>query len=362
MGSPRSGAGGWRSLDARAQLDLLRTASLVVERAPDLHTAIDATLRAVAERLGAQRVALAVPDGPDLVERASWAPSGSRTTSCPELLQQVADQRRVIVDTCHLPWIGVPVQAANAFHGVLEIVGARLHPAAGLVETLAEVGIHLGRSFERDALAQARLALEDSQTAFIARAAHDLRGPLATLGVSATTLLARYERLSPAERDDLAATLEQSLGRVRQLIAWLVDVDDLANGRRRPNALPVTLAAATRAAVAALDAPPPVITIDADEEAVALADPAVVGEILTILLLDAARRGGPSVRVTVSSDAQVASVSVIHAGHSTPGFGLDLTLAHRLARAVGGDLVDDRDGLEGAGYVLTLPTAAAAAA
>jgi signal transduction histidine kinase len=59
---------------------------------------------------------------------------------------------------------------------------------------------------------------------FVRRAAHELREPLATLGVAASTLSARRDRLSPDQQDQLLDDIARSVELLRSVVDRLVDL------------------------------------------------------------------------------------------------------------------------------------------
>jgi signal transduction histidine kinase len=73
---------------------------------------------------------------------------------------------------------------------------------------------------------------------FVRRAAHELREPLATLGVAASTLSARRAQLTPEQQDQLLADIGRSVELLRTVVDRLVDLleadDDLWAGVPEP--------------------------------------------------------------------------------------------------------------------------------
>ena len=92
---------------------------------------------------------------------------------------------------------------------------------------------------------------------------------------------------------------------------------------------------------------------DADDRRIHL-DAAVSGRRLAMTVRD----HGPGLsRQVVRRLFRPFSKSASDAAHSAPGVGLGLALSRRLARSLGGDLRLDKNGPEGASFVLTVPVA-----
>lgn len=221
--------------------------------------------------------------------------------------------------------------------------------------------------------------LDRMRSEFVANAAHELRTPLTTVSAMASLLAAQRDRLSAAELDGAFDALGRQGERARSLVSSLLDLSRLETGSVRITMAPTPVAEVVAQALET--APPPdgsAVTVDVPDELTAVTDADRLHEIVVNLLTNAYRYGGPSVSVSAHNGAGSIRLSVTDDGEGvpegfvgelfqpfsrassvtgTPGSGLGLTISHRLAKAVGGDLVYE-PGDRGARFVVTLRVAA----
>jgi signal transduction histidine kinase len=211
---------------------------------------------------------------------------------------------------------------------------------------------------------------------FVANAAHELRTPLTTVSGMATLLATQREKLSAQELDAAFDALGRQGQRARQLVTSLLDLSRLEAGRVPVQLVPTDV---RRAVAHALEtAPPPgsvAVTVDVPEGLRASADESRLSEILVNLLTNAYRYGGPHVTVRGTRDADAVVLSVVDDGPGvpedfvdelfqpfsrssdvtgTPGSGLGLTISHRLAAALGGELTYEPAAPRGACFAVRL--------
>ena len=309
-------------------------------------------------------IALDPPDGPSLV-----GPSAEPETAFVEARAEGADRHRWRLVAQHRAGsIGAAVGALRRRQlalalGVLGVLGA----AVALVA----------------AQARRQRALADRQLAFVAGVSHELRTPLAVLrsagenlsdGVVGADAARRYGAVVRDEAARLADMVETVLTyagadaaaprRVRVPVADVV-ADALAQARPILDEAGTDVALAFAPSLPALDA-----------------DPAAVATALRNLLGNAARHGGPHVRVE-SAPAELGGAPAVAlvvsddgpgfepdldafepfvrgrraAEAQTPGSGLGLALVRRVAEAHGGEVVAGRSEAGGARVALTLPAA-----
>lgn len=221
--------------------------------------------------------------------------------------------------------------------------------------------------------------LDRMRSEFVANAAHELRTPLTTVSAMASLLAAQRDRLTAAELDGAFDALGRQGERARSLVSSLLDLSRLETGSVRITMTPTRVAEVVAQALET--APPPdgsAVAVDVPDGLTAVTDADRLHEIVVNLLTNAYRYGGPSVSVSAHNGAGNVRLAVTDDGEGvpegfvgelfqpfsragsvtgTPGSGLGLTISHRLAKAVGGDLAyEPGDG--GARFVVTLRAAA----
>ncbi len=218
--------------------------------------------------------------------------------------------------------------------------------------------------------------LEAARDQFIANAAHELRTPLATLAGLGEILADHLHDMSEAQLAAALAALRRQGERASALVANLLDLSQLDGGRVRFAFETVGVAAAARRALDSAP-PPPGTTADVDipEGLRVRVDAVRFEQVLTNLLINAYRYGGPKVRIEGRIQCETACIAVADDGLGVPvdllprlfevfargsnaeshgGSGIGLALCHRLVEAFGGDLRYDPDG-SGARFTILLP-------
>jgi signal transduction histidine kinase len=259
---------------------------------------------------------------------------------------------------------------------------AQIGPAAELQPDTSrdEIG-DLSRAF---ATMQQRLReQEQARRSFVATASHELRTPLTSLRMMLDMLIddldARPADVASARTQ--AANADRQADRLSQLAADLLDLSRIDAGAPLRVEL-VELDAVARSVIAELDVrlagDPRRVVLDADAGRWAVGDPGGVAQILRILLDNAVHHGEGEIRVAVQDRNGVAGVVVQDDGPGVPpedreriferfargtqaapgGFGLGLAIARELARGMDGEVAIE-DGVTGAGFALTLPSAPA---
>ncbi|GAA3971328.1 sensor histidine kinase KdpD [Actinomadura viridis] len=240
------------------------------------------------------------------------------------------------------------------------------------------------------ALRQQRLTAEAEQvrplaeadrirTALLNAVGHDLRTPLASARAAVDGLRSPDVAWDEGDRDELADTAAESLGRLDRLVTDLLDMSRLQAGmltvsRRRVAVADVVPRAADgpeRSRVhLRLSGPLPEV----------LADPALLVRVLDNLVANAVRHNPPGEPVLLTASAHAGRVEfrVIDRGPGIPpaewdavfvpfqrlgdrgtgaGVGLGLALSRGLAEAMGGTLVPEETPGGGLTMVVTLPSA-----
>jgi two-component system, OmpR family, sensor kinase len=253
----------------------------------------------------------------------------------------------------------------------------RLHPT----RTDTEVG-RLAAAFDQmvDALDTAIARAERTEEAmrtFLADASHELRTPIAALQASAETLL--REQPPRPDRDAIEAAIARDAARLGRLTG---DLLGLARLEARHRFVPLELSALAREAAGqvASRAPGVQVTLSLDERSAVAGDPDALRRLLANLLdnaLAAVPVVDPVIGITVEpghdqvelritdngpgipeSDRERVFDRFLRLDSRTPGHGLGLAIARRIAREHGGDLVCCPSP-SGATFSLSLPRPAA---
>ncbi len=219
-----------------------------------------------------------------------------------------------------------------------------------------------------------RKRLEAARDEFIHNAAHELRTPLATLAGLGELLATHLHEMSADQVERSLAALQRQGERASVLVANLLDLSQLESGRVRLQLASVDAAAAARRALDA--APPPentTVTLAVPAGLTVWADAPRLDQVLTNLLTNAYRYGGPRVRVDGEPVPGGALVCVSDDGPGIPadllprlfepfirgphteahgGSGIGLALCRRLIEAFGGTI--RYEPVEGARFVIRL--------
>ncbi len=303
-------------------------------------------------------VILAAEPAADTMDEGAWAAARWTWTK-----QEGAGQ-----GTSTLPgatWRFLPLKTARGPLGVLGVrSAARLNePQTQALTALAD---QAAVAWERVRLAteSARTAaMEDTQrlrTALLASLGHDLRTPLTGIQGAAGTLRNSWAQLTAETRADLLDSIEQDVRRMVRFLANITDLTRLETGQINPRLAPVPLGEAVEAAGMRLAGAPFLAVHMPQPEPVALADPALLEQVLVNLLENAAKyapegslihvRGsveGHEVRLSVADEGVgIPARDLPHVFDSffratrgdrvAPGTGLGLAIARGMIEAMGG--------------------------
>src|SRR4051794_12896838 len=153
-----------------------------------------------------------------------------------------------------------------------------------------------GRRLASQAREATTLADVDRQrTALLAAVGHDLRTPLSAIKASVSSLRADDVEWSPAQRDELLATVEAGADRLDALVSNLLDASRLQTGALAVQARAVGLDEVVGSAVLSLPTGGERIEIDVPEDLPLVhADPGLLERVLANLLDNALRHSGDS--------------------------------------------------------------------
>ena len=244
------------------------------------------------------------------------------------------------------------------------------------MESLEEHADVIGFALDRVTLTETRQSVEISKAQFLANAAHELRTPLASI-VGFSELFADGLEKMPedAVREGLAAIVRQGR-RMSSLVSDLLDLTQMELGKARLTIQPITLSHSVEQSIANATPPGgPSVRVDVDRSIEVLADGKRLDQILTNLLANAFRYGGPNVSVHASQQDGLVRVVVADDGPGVPedlrpelfepfsralsvqateGSGLGLAIVRSLVEAFGGRVSYEPGEPSGARFVVEL--------
>ncbi len=224
----------------------------------------------------------------------------------------------------------------------------------------------LGQANARLAAANRNLvAAAEDMTQFLAVTAHELRTPIRVVTGAADLLAGHWTELADPERAELLESMRTSGARLRRLLDDLLTAARLESGaveiRSRPTGVRQLLLDTVALVLAAH--PDLVVAVDCEPEVSAVVDPERLEQMIANYLTNAARYGGPPVRIEAATANGQVVVAVCDRGPGVPaelaprlfekfargpedrGTGLGLFIVRQLARAHGGDAwYERRDG------------------
>jgi PAS domain S-box-containing protein len=221
-----------------------------------------------------------------------------------------------------------------------------------------------------------RKRLEAARDQFIANAAHELRTPLATLAGLGEILAEHLHEMSQEQVAQSLAALRRQGERANALVANLLDLSQLDGGRVRFSLGSVDAAIAARRALDAAPPPPGTdVTVSVPDGLAVWVDPVRFDQVLTNLLTNSYRYGGPNVVIGGAKTDGTVELVVTDDGTGVPadlvsrlfepfargsnaetqgGSGIGLALCRRLVQAFGGEIRYESAG-PGARFTIRLP-------
>lgn len=267
----------------------------------------------------------------------------------------------------------------------LELFGSDL--AASERRLLNVIAVQLEAALEHSDLAEVasemdQLAESDRvRSALLSALSHDLRRPLSAATAAVSGLRSTRGALSPADRDELLATADESLGALGTLITDLLDVSRLEAGVLGVSRTEVEPADVVLPALDELGLGPAQVELDLELDVPAVvADPVLLQRVLVNLLANATRHSPPGERVRISTSAFGGSVEIRVVDHgpgipperredvfvpfqrlgdtdNTTGLGLGLALSKGFVEGMGGTLTPEDTPGGGLTMVVALPAA-----
>ncbi|MEX2556877.1 MAG: PAS domain S-box protein [Actinomycetota bacterium] len=203
-----------------------------------------------------------------------------------------------------------------------------------------------------------RRRLEDLRDEFIENAAHELRTPLATLAGLGQVLAIHLKEMTDEQIEESLAALKRQGERASTLVANLLDLSQVESGRATLRLEGVDLATTIRGALGSAPAPEGrTVSVLVAEGLRVRADPVRLEQVVTNLLVNAYRYGGPHIEVHahevhpyiefwVEDDGAGVSPDLVPRlfepftrgknARAISGSGIGLALVRRLVEAFGG--------------------------
>jgi two-component system sensor histidine kinase KdpD len=292
-----------------------------------------------------------------------------------------------------VPWRFMPLRANGRAIGVLGAL-PKAPPTGPLVQTLAALADQAAMALERVRLtvrAAQTVAKEDNQklrTALLSSLSHDLRTPLTAIRGAAETLSRAGDALDPATRADLLASIAQDTERMTKFLANIMEMARVETGEISAKRERLRLADVVEAAIARVSGAVYTGVNIAEDAAFAMADPALLEQVIVNVLDNAVKYAPEGSRIAISAarrgghvDIKVADEGVgipadelphvfdsffraTRGDRVAPGTGLGLAIAKAFTEAMGGKIraqsprIDlPADGLPGTIIAIELPAA-----
>jgi two-component system sensor histidine kinase KdpD len=287
----------------------------------------DRIVSAVRDAFHMEAVALLL-QGPDgLVPAATAGGSWSE-----EELASLVPRARVPVSAATVDG-GVRTLALAATGAPVGLLGLR-GPALGaedraLLGAVAnQVALSLERARLRDRARRAEIAEETErlQKALMGAVSHDLRTPLATIKLSASTLRRPDAMLEDVERQELLGTIDVEADRLARLVTNLLDMTRVQAGALSVDRQPVVLSDLVREALACLE---PVLGVGQmsvsvpDDLPPVVADPVLIGQVVVNLVENSLRHCPAGTPLSVAAAPRDDHRVVVTVADEGPGVGAE---------------------------------------
>jgi signal transduction histidine kinase len=225
-----------------------------------------------------------------------------------------------------------------------------------------------------------RRKLEHLRDDFIANAAHELRTPLTTLSGLGETLARHFDDMARADINDAFAAMARQGERARILIANLLDISNIEGGRAKFVVDDVDVASLVARVLEA--APPPdgeIVLLGVANNLTVRADSSRLEQVISNLLVNAYRYGGPDIRIDSVSEESRVVLSVTDDGKGVApefvpklfepftrgsqtttirGSGIGLALCRGIVEGMGGEIWYDAVASGGGSFRVSLGRAA----
>lgn len=340
-----------------------------------LDTVLEATAAHLYSTLG-QGVVLLVPEGGDLSVGTIWPPDLALSATDMTAARWAFEKRELAGNATgtlpQVPWLFRPIIAGREATGVLGLM--RSQDAGPLLPHEEQV---VRGVLEQAAIAmdRARLMRENARTAVLeeserlnsalfASLSHDLKTPLATISGATTSLMDLGDKMDPATRRDLLASIDEEASRLARFVANLFDMTRIEAGTLKPRKDRIEIGEVVTDTVERTKKLHPANAFEislAPDLPTARGDATLLGQALFNLLDNACKYAGDApIAVFARSDGAEVAIAVTDQGKGIPerdlerifdkfyrrskgdgrsaGTGLGLSIARGFVTAMGGTL------------------------
>lgn len=299
--------------------------------------------------------------------RPAWIVDVGRDVNFPRMRAAAADDLHSAV--------AFPVMVGDEVVAALEFLTTDTYASDDrLEELMANVGVQLGRVFERRAAIEHERASAEFRRRMLSVLSHDLRSPAGSIVAFADLLATDWDDLDREGGLDIARRIRRQASRIIDLVSELLTVQRLDAGAMVVDRVPVDVVSRVQEVVDDLALTDDVV-LDAPDAVRAHVDAGHLDRMLTNLLANASRHGRPPIEVSVHGDDGRVVIVVRDHGAGIPatmqgrvfqpfarpertsGTGLGLSIVDGLARRNGGEVEYRSVSGAGATFVLRLPTA-----
>lgn len=227
-----------------------------------------------------------------------------------EALRVTATQRELHHDAASGAWLA-PLLLGVQPTGAVALLGGDLsRRTVTALSNLIAVAVERAAAVELLGKTEAARESERLRSALLDSVAHELRTPLTSITGAITSLRSGLD-LSPDQRDELLAIIEQESGRLNRLIGEAIEMARLDANEMTPDLKACSIAEVVNAAIGhageMLHGHPVTVRLADDLPELQL-DPEMMEKVLHHLLENAAKYSPPEAPVTVSAEKTAGSV------------------------------------------------------
>jgi PAS domain S-box-containing protein len=266
---------------------------------------------------------------------------------------------------------GFPVMVESRTVGVLEFYSTdKEEPHAELLELMRNVGVQLGRVFERAHARRELRSAAEFRSELVSMVSHELRGPLSAIGGFVYLLNDEWENLEDEDRISYLGSIGRQVSRLTDLVENLLTLSRVNAGVIEPRPEPVDVHKVISETIRDFDLTD--VRVLGDSAVSAWVDRDHLTQMLANLLTNASLHGEPPISVEIQEHDDEAVVRVRDEGPGVPdelaarlftqyargdrrGTGLGLSIVDGIARANNGEVRYQPNEPRGSCFMLRLP-------